>query len=112
MTNAPQPPTDAEKLVSVCRAVWPADGWAADEDGSIYPLKAFKKKFPMNPGCLDDLARILRGLTPGQRGKFDEIVDDLRYEAAMLEEGYAWCLTAPLPVLLDALFRAVCEQQK
>lgn len=114
MTNAPQPPTDAESLVieakklrEVCLIAFPGRVGEMDTEypwDFLVELGESHTHWYPDANCLDDLARILRELTPGQRAEFDGMM------LARLCACPSDALTAPLPVLLDALYRAVCTK--
>lgn len=102
---APQPPTDAEKLASVCRALRPSSRIIENTREEVVEFKDGNAGYEIfRTDSLDDLARILRELTEQQRTSFD---------VWLFSGQRKWpieTLTAPLPVLLDALWKSVCNK--
>lgn len=106
--------TDADKLLAVCRAVWPAKKWMiytaayswVQEAGDCFTTGYGGTKFL--PTSTDDLARVVAMLTPGQRARFElalnhQIRDDGRpHDPVSAYEA----ITAPASVWLAALAAA------
>ena len=109
-------PTDAEKLAAVCAIIYGGtwvDEWGQACEEEFLGPRRFRviKDRKFSPNSLDDLARILRELTPGQRFRYECEIGDAFVKADGPAELFAyWIATAPLPVLLDALYRAVVKQ--
>lgn len=111
--------TDADKLLAVCRVVWPAKKWMiytaayawVQEAGDCFTPGYGGTKFL--PTSTDDLRRILLALTPGQVEDFETEVAQALVDKDRPHETLGTCLyfaalTAPTTQILDALHRAVC----
>lgn len=115
MSDAPTPAlSDADKLLAVCKAVWPGKPWeAADDSVQIISQDYIEERLWTE--SLDDLRRVLIALTPEQVESFEmefaqESVDkDRSHDVLGCCQLYG-ALTAPTSTILDALYRAVCTQ--
>lgn len=120
MSNQPPALSDAEKLLAVCRVVWPGrvsdPSLDPDELGSyMVELGESRTHWYPDEGCLDDLCRVLLALTPEQVESFEMEFAQERVDKDRSHDVLGCCqlygaLTAPAPTILDALYRAVTNQ--
>lgn len=107
------PPTDAEKLLAVCRAVF---GDKVQNTGRHQNGRRWVQVIPSEgsdsqrlcPDSLDDFRRVLLALTPGQAALFNGWMERLIHDGCGLTEHEV--LTAPTSTILDALHLAVCPK--
>ena len=104
MSNGPPQPTDADKLLAVCRVVWPEDR---------YPNFIWAQGREMEPDSVDDLRRVLLALDKAQRSAFNHrfsLLMEQKKNGNICRPSPSRTLTAPTTQILDALHRAVCPE--